>query len=407
MMEKQPELIRRLSLPLLVFYGIGTILGAGIYVLVGKVAGEAGMFTPVAFLFASALAGFSAFSYAELAARFPRSAGEAIYIEEAFARKNFSLLVGLMIVSVGVVSVATLAHGFAGYLNVYFELPESWVIVFIISCIGLVCAWGIAQSVIIASVLTIIEVFGLLLILYVGREAFVLIPLKIPEMLPGFAISTWTGIFMGGFIAFYAYLGFEDIVNVAEEAVRPRINIPRAIIISLIVTTIFYILVSVISILSLTPEMLSSSDAPLAMMYEYKTGKSPIVITVISLVSIINGALVQVIMASRVIYGMSKNKWLPEKLGSVSPVTHTPLIATLIVTGLILVFALLLPILSLAKITSFITLIIFMLINFALVKIKLSQKDHLGFSVPAWVPWFGGITTALFLLQLISIMIFE
>jgi amino acid transporter len=374
-------------------------------VLVGKVAGEAGMFTPVAFLFASALAGFSAFSYAELAARFPRSAGEAIYIEEAFAIKNFSLLVGLMIVSVGIISVATLAHGFAGYLNVYFDLPKSWIIVFIISAIGLVCAWGIAQSVIIASVLTIVEVFGLLLILYVGRESFVLIPLKMPEMLPDFTTSTWTGIFMGAFIAFYAYLGFEDIVNVAEEAVQPGINIPRAILISLIVTTIFYILVSVISILSLRPEMLSSSDAPLAMLYEYKTGSSPVVITLISLVSIINGALVQVIMASRVIYGMSQNKWLPEKLGLVSPLTHTPLIATWIVTGLVLVFALLLPILSLAKLTSFITLIIFMLINFALIKIKHSQKDYFGFTVPVWVPWFGGITTTLFLFQLISALL--
>lgn len=405
-MQTQAALIRRLSLPLLVFYGIGTILGAGIYVLIGKVAGDAGMYTPIAFLFSAVLAGFSAFSYSELAARFPRSAGEAVYLEEAFAIRKLSILVGLMIVSVGIVSVATLAHGFAGYINVYVELPKPWVIIALVFFIGLVCAWGIGQSVIIASALTVIEIFGLLLILYVGRDAFSQLPLKFPEMMPGFEVSVWAGILTGSFIAFYAYLGFEDIVNVAEEAVQPGKTIPRAIIISLVVTTLFYVLVSVVSILSLPPEKLALSDAPLALLYEQKTGTSPAVITFISLVSIVNGALIQVIMASRVIYGMSQNKWLPEKLGRVSPKTHTPTLATWLVTGLILVFALALPILSLAKITSFITLIIFILINFSLVKVKSSQKDYAGFSVPAWLPWVGGIITSLFLLQQTSEMIF-
>ena len=146
-MASDPELIRRLSLPLLVFYGIGTILGAGIYVLVGKVAGEAGMFAPLAFMFAALLAAFSAFSYAELAARFPRSAGEAVYVEEAFAIKNLSLVVGLMVVSVGIVSVATLAHGFVGYLSIYSDLSSSAIIILLVLSTGLICAWGIGQSI--------------------------------------------------------------------------------------------------------------------------------------------------------------------------------------------------------------------------------------------------------------------
>lgn len=111
------ELKRALSLPLVTFYGIGTILGAGIYVLIGKVAGYAGMYALVSFLLASILAGFSAFSYAELSARFPKSAGEAVYIQQAFNRRHFSTLVGLLIVLVGVVSTATLVHGFVGYLR--------------------------------------------------------------------------------------------------------------------------------------------------------------------------------------------------------------------------------------------------------------------------------------------------
>jgi len=404
-MDNKPKLIRRLSLPLLVFYGIGTILGAGIYVLVGKVAGEAGFYAPFSFLLASVLAAFSAFSYAELAARFPRSAGEAIYIEEGFGIKKLSILVGLMIVAVGIISVAALAHGFAGYFKVFFDSPETLIVVSLVLFIGLVCGWGIKQSVIIASAMTIVEIIGLLIILYVGRDAFNLLPAKIPEMIPPFGTSVWAGIFMGSFIAFYAYLGFEDIVNVAEEAIKPRINIPLAIIISLIVTTIFYVLISVVAILLVSPQELASSNAPLAMIYNITTEQSPLVITIISLISVMNGALIQVIMASRVLYGMSRKHWLPEKIGAINATTHTPLVAIIIVTGFILLFALIFPLLSLAKITSFITLMIFMLINFALLKMKYSKREHHGFAVPIWVPFIGGITTLLFILYLMTTFI--
>lgn len=404
-MDNKPELIRRLSLPLLIFYGIGTILGAGIYVLVGKVAGEAGFYTPFSFIVASLLASFSAFSYAELAARFPRSAGEAIYIEEGFGIKQLSIAVGLMIVLVGVVSVATLAHGFAGYLNVFFEIPEPVIVIFLVLFVGLVCGWGIGQSVMIASIMTIVEIIGLLIILYVGRDAFTLIPVKLPEMIPPLDASIWAGIFMGSFIAFYAYLGFEDIVNVAEEAIKPSINIPLAIIISLIVTTLFYILISVVAVLLMSPQELALSNAPLAMLYETTTGHSPVIITIISLISVINGALIQVIMASRVLYGMSRKKWLPEKIGEINATTHTPLIATIIIVSFVLFFALLFPLLSLAKITSFITLIIFMSINFALVKIKYSHEDYDGFMVPIAVPLIGGFSTLLFIFYLTTTFI--
>lgn len=399
------KLIRRLSLPLLIFYGIGTILGAGIYVLVGKVAGEAGSFAPFSFVFASLLACFSAFSYAELAARFPRSAGEAIYIEEGFGIQKLSIIVGLMMVLIGIVSAATMAHGFAGYLNVFVDYSQSIVITILILCLGLICVWGIGPSVMIAAIMTIVEIIGLLIILYIGRNSFSLIPEQLPALTPSFDASIWAGIVMGSFIAFYAFIGFEDIVNVAEEAINPRVNIPRAIIISLIVTTIFYFLISVVAILLLSADELAASDAPLALLYEKTTGQSPIVITLISLVSVINGALVQIIMSSRVLYGMSKKKWLPEKIGEINAVTHTPLIATVIVTVVILFFALLLPLLSLAKITSFITLNIFMLINFALLKIKFSKRVHDGFTVPIWVPIVGGVSTLIFVLYLSSTFI--
>ena len=394
------KLKRQLSLPLLVFYGIGTILGAGIYVLVGKVAGESGLYTPVSFLLASLLAGFSAFSYAELASRYPRSAGEAVYIEEGFAIRRFSILVGLMIVAVGVVSTATLAHGFAGYFNVFFNIPPALIVSVLVISVGLICAWGIGQSVMLAAIMTVVEIIGLLIILYVGRESFALMPDVLPNMLPALEYPVWAGVLMGSFIAFYAYLGFEDIVNVAEEAIKPRINIPLAIIISLFVTTFFYILISVVAIILISPDELAESNAPLAMLYQRTTGQPPFVITIISLISVINGALIQVIMASRVLYGMSRKNWLPEKIGKINETTHTPLVATAIVTAIVLLFALFFPLLSLAKITSYITLIIFMLINFALIKIKYSKGAHDGFTVPLLVPILGGASTLLFLFYL-------
>ena len=404
-MENKPELIRQISLPMLAFYGIGTILGAGIYVLVGKVAGEAGFYTPIAFMLAALLAAFSAFSYAELAARFPRSAGEAIYIEEGFGIKSLSILVGLMIVAVGIISTATLAHGFAGYLNVFFELSESLIIFILVLSIGFICAWGIGQSILIASAMTIVEIIGLLIIVYVGSDAFAMVPNKLPEMIPAFDASIWAGIFMGSFVAFYAYLGFEDIVNVAEEVIKPKINIPLAIIISLLVTTFFYILISIIAIMILESKELAASDAPLALLYQKTTGQSPVIITIISLISVVNGALIQVIMGSRVLYGMSRKNWLPTKFGEINKITHTPVIATLFVSAAVLFFALLFPLLSLAKITSFITLIIFMLINFSLIKIKISDKEHNGFKVPLIIPIIGGASTLIFILYLITTFI--
>lgn len=396
--QESISLRRSLSLPLVTFYGIGTILGAGIYVLVGKVAGVAGTLTPVAFLLSSVIAAFSAFSYAELSARMPRSAGEAIYIEAGFGIQRLSLIVGLMIVLVGVISTATLVHGFAGYLQVFIDLSDWLVIVAVTLLMGLIVAWGISQSVTIAVIMTLFEMGGLLMIIWVAGDSFALVPEKLPELLPEFELSVWYGILLGGFIAFYAYIGFEDIVNVAEEVIEPERNLPRAIILVLVITSLFYLLVTLVSILAIAPERLSRTDAPLALVYQHATGREPIAITLISLVSVVNGALIQIIMASRVLYGMSRQRWLPASLGYVHPRTRTPLVATLVVTALILVFALLLPLLSLARLTSFVSLTIFTLINLSLWRIKRrGQNDYHGFHVPQWVPLCGAVISLLFL----------
>jgi amino acid transporter len=396
--QRSYELNRRLSLPLVVFYGIGTILGAGIYVLVGKVAAYAGMYAVMSFLIASVLAAFTAFSYAELAHRFPRSAGEAVYIQQGFQRRYLSTMVGLMIVLMGSVSSATMLHGFVGYLKVFVDWPATPVMIGLLVLMLVIAIWGIAQSVWIASVMTLAEIFGLLMILWVAGDSVTQLAERGGELIPPMDGMAWSGILLGAFVAFYAFIGFEDIVNVAEEVKQAESNLPRAIIISLLVTTLFYILIAMVSILTIAPPQLAASDAPLAMIYQQATGRPPTVISLISLASVINGALIQVIMASRILYGMGRQGWLPGRFGSVYGLTRTPLIATLAVGILILTFSLVLPLLSLAKLTSFITLTIFSLINLALWRIKRRTNEGVKFVVPLWVPICGFFCSTIFLL---------
>jgi len=392
------QLQRRISLPLLVFYGIGTILGAGIYVLIGQVAGYAGYYTPVSFLVASMLAGLSAFSYAELSARFPRSAGEAVYIQEGFGHARLSRFVGLLIVAVGCISSATLSRGLLGYLAHFVSLPPDLVMILCIAILGGVVIWGIAESVWLASLMTLVEIGGLLLVIWVARPAFAHLPQQWPQLIPGPDMVLWSGVLIGAFVAFYAFIGFEDMVNVAEEVVRPQTTLPRGIILALLITTGFYFVVSVLSVLAVAPATLARQAAPLAYIYAQMTGREPDLIAFIGVASIINGILVQLVMASRILYGMSRSRWLPDWLGVVHPRTRTPIYATLVVALLILGFALWLPLLSLAKLTSFISLSIFILINLALLRIKRRGVSSPGISVPLWIPACGFLFSLVFVL---------
>lgn len=404
----RPQLKRSLNLSLVTFYGIGTILGAGIFVLLGKVAGYAHMQTPLAFLLAMLLAAFSAFSYAELAARFPLCAGEAIYVYKGFEKRSLAILVGISIIVAGTLSVATLLHGVVGYLRVLFEFPAFPAIVAIAVIMGLIVAWGITESVVITTFMTLLSLFGLLLIVWVARDSYLQLPSRLPEMLPSADWSIWKGILMGGFIAFYAFLGFEDIVNVAEEARDPRRNIPLAIILALVITTFFYLAIAIATVLTLASAQIADSDAPLAVLYRSVTGRSPVLITLISLISVLNGSLIQIIKASRILYGMGRQGWLPLWLGQVHPRTRTPVSATLTVTVLITLFALSLPLLSLAKLSSFVTLIVFALINLSLMRIKLyAVRPSKTLTVPFWIPVTGFIASSGFVGYQIYSFVFE
>ncbi len=393
----KPALQRRLTLPLLTLYGLGVTVGAGIYVLVGATAAKAGFYAPISFLLAAFVVAFTGFTYAELSTRYPVSAGEVAYVRNGFNSNTVALIVGLMVVTSGVVSSATISIGAAEYISHFIKLSPQILIISIIMILGLVAVWGILQSVMLAAVFTLIEISGLIFVIYYGFTIKPDLLSEIGTLIPPLEMGAWGGIVSAGLLAFFAFVGFEDIANVAEEAKQPRKNMPRAIIFTLLIATALYLAVVSVVILVVPMSDLSTSAAPLALMFENASSTTKGAFTLIAIIATVNGVLIQMIMASRVLYGMASKGSLPKTLAYIHPKTHTPLIATAIVVGIILVLALFLPIAQLAQMTSQVVLFVFMLVNLALIFIKLRKKPVRleYYKVPLVVPIFGFITNAI------------
>ncbi|MGI1678847.1 MAG: amino acid permease [Cellvibrionaceae bacterium] len=364
--DSTPPLARRLSLPLITLYGIGTILGAGIYVLAGKVAGESGIYTHYAFFMAAAVVSFSAHAYAKLSREFPVSAGEVAYIQNILHSKSLATTVGWAIVFTGVVSSATIAKGFAAYIEPYTSLPPQAVIFLLVTFLTALAISGVAQAVGFAAVFTVVEIIGIGIIIWFAAPKIPSFIQNNPEVLSVPPLEFFPAITFGAFLAFYAFIGFEDMVNMAEEVKRPEKNLPRAIYLSLIITSLLYALTA-LSFMALLPmNVFIGSDAPFAEVARNQHNLSLGLITFISIAAISNGALIQIIMGSRVLYGMAFRKLAPHFLSHVWGRTKTPVLSTLLVGFIVLLFALSLPVISLAKITSTIVLIIFSLVNISL-----------------------------------------
>jgi APA family basic amino acid/polyamine antiporter len=303
----------------------------------------------------------------------------------------------LLVAIAGLVSAATITHGFVGYLKVFVELPATPVIVAVVLVLCGLAIWGILESAWAAAIATMIEIAGLVLIIAVASPSLATLPVRWPELLPA-DTAAWSGIMLGAFLAFYAFIGFEDMANVAEEVQDASRNLPRAILFALALATALYVLVALVAVLSLPPTQLATSAAPLALIFEHTTGHSPTLIAAISLFAVINGALVQIIMASRMFYGMSAAGWLPGMFAQVSARTGTPVVATVAAAAGVLIFALALPLATLAKATSTIVLVVFTLVNIALIRIKHRDPAPAGARVYAgWIPW-GGLLLSLTLL---------
>ena len=396
MAEVKSNLKRTLSLGSMVFYGLGTIIGAGIYVLIGEIVGAAGAWAPLSFLVAAVIASFTGLSYAELVGRYPRSAGEAVYVGEAFRRPWLTQLVGWLAVLTGLVSASTLLKGFAGYFISLFGGVDYVVISVALLLMCLLACIGVKQAVGVTVVITILELLGLLLVVFVSAESLTLEEnwSRWRHDLPN---PPWVGISVAAFLAFYAFIGFEDMVNMAEEVKDASRNLPISIVITTVISTAIYFSVAIVAVVVIPTEELAMSTAPLTTIVSQSTWFPPWMLSVISLIAIINGAIVQLLKTPRVIYGITQSSSSLAFLSAINTRTKTPVVATIIVSLLMLVFALLLPLAQLAQIASATMLCLFVLVNLTLVVFKKREKYD-GFQVYAWVPVLGIVTSSLLLL---------
>lgn len=393
------QLKRSLSLPLLVLYGLGTTIGAGIYVLVGAAAGHAGMYVPIAFVVAVLGIIPTAMSFAEFAGRLPVSAGEAAFARTGFRSGAMASLTGGLVIASGLVSSATIALGCAGYVTTFIDLPIPVIATAVVVIMGIVAIWGIMESVILAALFTLIETGGLLILIYFGFSSGTVDLSDLDKFVPPVSdVPILLGIMNAGLMAVFAFIGFEDLVNVAEETIRPERSLPKAIFYTLGITTVLYALVSMVAVSTISPNELATSDAPLSLVFHKLTGWSPLVISGIAIFATANTILVQFIMVARVIYGMASRSTRFKLFGRVDKRTRTPLIATILVVVFTLILALGFPLVRLAETTSQIILLVWVIVNVALILTKLRQEKAPPNTVivPFWVPVVGALLCGLF-----------
>lgn len=346
------------------------MVGAGIYVLVGKVAGLSGGLSLWAFIAAAVIVSFSAYSHGFLAKYIPSSAGAAEYVNRAFHSPRLTLVIGLGVLLTGVVSSATLVNGFYGYLNEFIALPKWLVTTAAVVILFIVASQAVHTSVNFAVAITFLELLGLVIVIEFSKSGHFDADLQSPS----FSLNDIHVILVGAFVAFYAYVGFEDIVNLAEEVKQPEKTMLPAVMLALILTTSLYLLVAWVALHALPINELAESDAPFAAMLAHTPWLAK-GISLIGLIAIINGALVQILMGSRMLFGLSRDGHLPSFLNKLNR-QHIPINATWFVAVLVWVFALALPLLTLAKLTSGIILIVFTLVNASAVVIALQKKQY-------------------------------
>lgn len=395
--DAAPTTLRRsITLPLLVFNGLGVTIGAGIYVLVGATAQKAGIYAPTAFLVAAVVMLFSAGSFAELSGRFPQSAGEAAYVEAAFGLPTLTLVTGGLLLVAATVSAAAIAVGSAGYVATLVPLPLSSIIVAVVLFTGLVAAWGIVESVRFAAVLTLIEVLGLIAVVGAGLWHQPEIIQDLPAVMPSPTDTpALIAVAMASLLAFFAFIGFDGMVNIIEETENPGRNMPLGIFITLAIATVLYFSVAAVAVLVLPLDELGGSTAPISLLFERLTGISPFAITLIAIGATLNGVVIQTILAWRVLYGLAHVGRLPKVLARLNRRTRTPVLATTLVAGCTMLLAVFLPIGVLAERTSQVVLVVFVLINLSLLRIKLRGDPAPAkiFRVPAIVPSVGLATS--------------
>jgi len=386
------KLKRVLGLTEATLYGVGVILGAGIYALIGEAAGLAGNATWLAFFLGAFIAAFTGLSYAELSSIFPKAGGEYVYVEKAFNRR-LAFLVGWLIVVGGVISAATVALGFGGYFSTLFNTPILPTAIILIALLSILNYWGIRESSIANIIATVIEAAGLVIIIAFGLKYF---PTTNFTALPSMG---WSGVLSATALIFFAFLGFEDVARLSEETKNPTKTIPRALLLSIAITTILYILTAMSAVAIAGWQNLASSPAPLAMVAQTAFGaKAFFVLSVIALFATFNTVLVILVATSRMLYGMAESHGLPKLIAKVSPKHKTPWIAVALTGIFSALFVLIKKIEIVASLTDFALFCTFALVNASLLWLRhKSPKIKRPFKT-SWLFAIIGLITSLAML---------
>lgn len=396
------ELKRHMGLFHLTMYGVGLILGAGIYVLIGEAAGFAGNSMWLSFLLGAIVAIFAGLSYAELSALFPKAAAEYTFVKNAFKNDFFAFIIGWLTAITSVIVAATVSLGFGGYLTQFIELPITIGAIFLIGILSIVNFIGIKESAWANTIFALITAGGLVLIIFLGFS------IELNESVDYFeAPNGMTGIILAFVLIFFAFIGFEDMANVAEEVRKPQKTIPRAIILSVVITGIIYILVSLSVIRILNWEVLAASSAPLADVAHGVLGtKGSITLSLIALFATASTVLITLVAGARILYGMAKSNSLPQFLGRIHPKTKTPWIAVIGILITSVGFAFVGDIVIVANITVFAVVITFAVINLAVIVLRYTESElERPFRVPINIgkfpvlPLFGLVTTVYMMIQ--------
>lgn len=366
-------------------YGVGLILGAGIYVLIGEAAGFAGNALWLSFILGAIVALFAGLSYSELAALFPKAAAEYIFVKEGFRNGFIGFIVGWLTIVTSIIVAATVALGFAGYMEELTRIPifvSALVIIGILSAINFL---GIRESALLNTIFAFVTIAGLALVIVIGFSAPVEVEIDYFENPMGF-----NGIILAFVLVFFAFIGFEDMANVSEEVKKPQKTIPRGIMISVLITAIIYILVSLASIRVVGWEQLSNSSAPLAFVAQQRLGEQGgFVLSVIALFATASTILITLVAGARIFYGMAKDGSLPSKLGIIHSKTKTPWIAVILIFATSCGFVFVGDIVIVANIVVFAVVVTFAMINASVILLRYTRPDlQRPFKVPGNVGKF-------------------
>lgn len=388
----ETRLRRAITGPLLFAFILGDVLGAGIYALMGVLGERVGGMLWAPLLLALILALLTAGSYAELVTKYPRAGGAAVFAERAFRTPLISFLVGFSMLAAGVTSAAGLALAFAGeYFRTFLDLPAIPVAVGFLALVALLNARGIRESLAANFVMTVIEVSGLVIVMVVvgimvaGGGGDVSRVGQLPE-----GAGAATAVFAGAIIAYYSFVGFETSANMIEEVKDPRRTYPAALFTALLVAGVVYVLVALASAVALPADELSASSGPLLAVVEASGVAVPSwLFSLIALIAVANGALLTMIMASRLTYGMSEQGLLPRVLGRVLPGRKTPWVAILATTAIAMLLTLVGDLATLAETVVLLLLFVFLSANVSVLVLRRDRVERDHFRVWTFVPILG------------------